>query len=341
MRDGGGRLADSFPGFVGFAHGRFAGYLSRVPDACAVDDASDGRAVQTVEKALKRVDRAQHLPAVVFGSRYDEPELFVFQFGVTSATAVDERLHLGAHRVEVDGRGHDDNICRDHLFDDFGGIVLLRTGFSVQTACPASGAVADVLVAQEDLFGVVSRIGGSAQKFVAQSVRVAAPAGARREYQYFFRHNTIYLSSETGSGRRRPRGGCTPVPPPGLRLPVSRTKIRTRTRWLVIRITDKTTRNPVCIRMRLSDAVLLGGEAVPTERTPGGRTRRSPVRERTGPAPSATDLGESSASISAFCRTGAFWPYRPTRARSYSRRRVLLRCWDVCSRLVYRPEPRP
>lgn len=166
--------------FVGLGQFGVALYLAHVPYAAAEDGALHRRVLQTVEKSHEVGHDAVHNRVVVFGGRGYEVKLLVLHLRVGAAAAVYQRLHLGAHGVEIHRRGHHDDVGRQHFFDNRGRVVVLRAGLLVDAACAAAQTGMDVLVAQENLFGTVARLQGAAQKFVAKRVGIAAAAGARR-----------------------------------------------------------------------------------------------------------------------------------------------------------------
>ena len=84
---------------------------------------------------------------------------------------------VGADRVEVDGRGEDDDIRRQHLVDDAPRIVLDRT-FAGLLAGVATRAVADLEVGDPHLLDFVPRLFRTLGECIAELVRVAALARA-------------------------------------------------------------------------------------------------------------------------------------------------------------------
>lgn len=138
-----------------------------MPNSGSVNDTLEGRVFETVEKALKRVDRTVHLFAFRFGGREYEIELLVGHFGVRAAATVYQGFHLCRHGVEIDGGTHDYRVGGEHFVDDFRGVVFLRARLAVEAAYAASGAVVDVFVGEEDLFDVVTCLNGAAHEFVA------------------------------------------------------------------------------------------------------------------------------------------------------------------------------
>ena len=149
-----------------------------LPDAESVDCAPLAGPFEAVEESAEPLDHALHGPLVLLGGRDDEVELLVAYPQVFRAAAVDQCLHLCAHRVEVDRRGEHDDVGFDHLLDDLPCIVVLRAGSARFGAGAASRTVVDGPVAQKDLFRVVPRLAGSAQELVAQRVGIAVAAGA-------------------------------------------------------------------------------------------------------------------------------------------------------------------
>ena len=83
------KLTGSFPHFVGFLHGGFVFYFTRMPDACPEDGFLDDRIFQAIEKSLERVDGTFHELAVFLRRANDEVELLVLHLRVQAAATVD------------------------------------------------------------------------------------------------------------------------------------------------------------------------------------------------------------------------------------------------------------
>lgn len=166
------------PHLPGLRHRRLAFDFAPLPGASAIDDTLECCAFEAVEKSLERVDGPFHQLHVVLGCRKDDVELLVADFEVADAASVDEGLHLAAHRVEVDRRSQYDDIRLNHLRNELGRIILLRTGLSVHAADAAPRTGVDIAVGEENLFHRVTGLDGARHEAVAQRVGVAAPAGA-------------------------------------------------------------------------------------------------------------------------------------------------------------------
>lgn len=181
--------------FVGFGQSWVSRYLSYMPNTCGKDFSFQDRILQAVQKAHQVVERVRQFldSFLALGSGSDEVEFFVIHLCVKSATAIDERFHLCAHGVEIDGCGEDNHVGYYHFLNHFGGIVFLGAGFTVDAARAASGTKVNRLVAQEYFFYFTPRLGSTMHKLVAQGVSVSSTSWAGGDNQYFLCHNCFVI----------------------------------------------------------------------------------------------------------------------------------------------------
>ena len=154
------------------------------------DHAAFFAAIVAVEESAQGGKRTIELVAVCVCHREDVVEPLVREIRIDDHRAVDERLELGADRVEIDGRGEDDDVRRHHLVDDLLRIVLDRA-LAGLLAGVATGAVADLECGDAHLFDFVPRCLRAIGKCVAEDVRVPALAWRGRDDQYFLAHMSI------------------------------------------------------------------------------------------------------------------------------------------------------
>jgi len=143
--------------------------------AVSADLATLFAALVAVEESAQGGKRTVELVAVGIRHREDVVEPLVREIGIDDHRAVDERLELGADRVEINGRGEDDDVRRHHLVDDLLRIVLDRA-LAGLLAGVAARAVADLECGDAHLFDFVPRRLRAIGKCVAKDVRVPSLA---------------------------------------------------------------------------------------------------------------------------------------------------------------------
>ena len=151
-----------------------------MPYAAAKQRSLYRRVLQAIEKSHEIGNDTVHNRFILFGSRGNEIELLILHFGIRSAATVYHHFHLGTHGIKIDRCSHHDDICRKHLFNHLSHIVFLRTGLLIPAAYAAPRARMYILVAQENFLYLVSTLNGSAHKFIAKRVRIAATTGTGR-----------------------------------------------------------------------------------------------------------------------------------------------------------------
>ena len=114
----------------GLFHGFRLFDFADLPSSHAIDYSFFFCLFQTIGKAPEAFDGAFHGGDARVGSCHDKVEFLVTDFGVTGTCPVYQGFHLGIHRVEIDGSGHYDDIRGDHLFQNFGHVILLRARLS-------------------------------------------------------------------------------------------------------------------------------------------------------------------------------------------------------------------
>ncbi len=180
-------LADRLPQRVRLLHCGSGADVAFFPCSGPVDDAPLLRAVQTGEKAPETLDGPLQRPLVAVGGGHDEEKRLVPDFGIAGHRPVDQRLHLGGHRVEIHRRRHDDHVGGDHLVQNVRHVVFPHADAALLTGLAAE-AIADRPVPQENLLRPVAGFLRAQQELVAQQIGIAALSWAGGQYQYVFAH---------------------------------------------------------------------------------------------------------------------------------------------------------
>ena len=146
------------------------------------------RSLQTGREAPELFDHPIHGTGRAIGCCHDEVELLAVHSRVPRQATVDERLHLGAHRVKIHRGRHDDHVGIDHPLKDLGRIILLRARTGVAVTVTARDAVMELPIGESDGFNFVSRAGGAFSKMGAKRCRVPRPSRAEGKNQDFLLH---------------------------------------------------------------------------------------------------------------------------------------------------------
>ncbi|XWX62381.1 hypothetical protein AusDCA_2492 [Desulfitobacterium sp. AusDCA] len=162
---------------VGLIHSRVVADLAGLPDTGSVKDAFFMRVGQAFGgEPTQTIDCALQVALIRISCGDDEVKVFARNLRVPGDSTVDERFHLGVHRVKVDRRGQNDYIGLDHFIQDFRHVVLLDTLVSAGTGF-AAGTVSDLSVAQKYFFRVMTRLARPPQEFPAEGVGIASLSG--------------------------------------------------------------------------------------------------------------------------------------------------------------------
>ncbi len=120
------------------------------------------------------------------GAGNDEIEGLARQLGEEGIAAVNDRLELRRHGIEVDGRGQDDDIRPQHFLPDLHHVVLLDADAVIPVAGIAAQAACHPFPGNRDLFHAASGFLCAPGKFVAQQAGIPVQPGTALQNQDLF-----------------------------------------------------------------------------------------------------------------------------------------------------------
>ena len=176
---------DAFAYGVRFLQGGVTGYLTHVGDTAGKDVPCQTGVLEASYPAVQAVLRAFGCNLLVFGCRGEQVDVAeVVVRREERIGTVEERLHLPAHLVVVDGGGEDDCIGIVHLIHH-GGRIVADNAAQGLGAGEAALAETQIFAAEGDGFHLVANLLCAARKLFCQFVRIALGTQAGSDNQYF------------------------------------------------------------------------------------------------------------------------------------------------------------
>lgn len=104
-------------------------------------------------------------------------KLLILNFKPAGNSSVDKRFKLCAHRIEIHGACHNDNVGVYHFWKNFSHIIVDDAGACI-LASVAGAAAGDALLCYAYLFRHVAVFHGAAHKLIAKHIRISTLARA-------------------------------------------------------------------------------------------------------------------------------------------------------------------